>query len=145
VKMRRLPRRSLWRRRAKLTVAIEATARHAFYHDTTTHRMKSDVSRRNFPNGVGCIASEFPEWRRMKFYYTYILESEKTMNRFYIGFTEDLESRLKSHNHGNNPHTSKYKPWRIKTAIAFTDRQKALDFEVYLKSPSGRAFTKKRL
>ena len=32
-----------------------------------------------------------------------------------------------------------------KTAVAFTDRQKALDFEVHLKSPSGRAFTKKRL
>jgi len=50
-----------------------------------------------------------------------------------------------AHNHGNNPHTSKYKPWRIKTAIAFTDRQGALDFEAYLKSPSGRAFAKKRL
>ena len=81
----------------------------------------------------------------MKFYYTYILESEKSPDRFYIGFTEDLESRLKSHNQGNSPHTSKNKPWRIKTAIAFTDRQKALNFEEYLKSPSGRAFTKKRL
>jgi len=52
---------------------------------------------------------------------------------------------MKAHNHGYNSHTSKYKPWRLKTAIAFTDCQKALDFEVYLKSPSGRAFTKKRL
>jgi predicted GIY-YIG superfamily endonuclease len=42
-----------------------------------------------------------------KFYYTYILESEKIPNRFYTGFTKDLESRLKSHNHGKNPHTSK--------------------------------------
>ncbi|RLC11429.1 MAG: GIY-YIG nuclease family protein, partial [Deltaproteobacteria bacterium] len=38
-----------------------------------------------------------------------------------------------------------FRPWRIKTAIAFTDRAKALDFEKYLKSPSGRAFAKKRL
>ncbi len=81
----------------------------------------------------------------MQFYYVYILQSEKNPERFYIGFTKNLESRLKSHNQGNNPHTSKYKPWRVKTAIAFTDRQKALDFEVYLKSPSGRAFAKKRL
>jgi len=81
----------------------------------------------------------------MKFYYAYILQSKKTPNRFYIGFTEDLESRLKSHNQGLNPHTSKYKPWRVKTAIAFSDRQRALDFEAYLKSPSGRAFAKKRL
>ncbi|NOZ69359.1 MAG: GIY-YIG nuclease family protein, partial [Deferribacteres bacterium] len=41
--------------------------------------------------------------------------------------------------------TSKYKPWHIKTSIAFTDRKKALDFESYLKSASGRAFAKKRL
>ena len=66
-------------------------------------------------------------------------------DRFYTGFTEDLELRLKSHNRGDNPHTSRYMPWRIKTAVAFTDRQKALDFEAYLKSPSGRAFAKKRL
>lgn len=81
----------------------------------------------------------------MKFYYVYILKSQKDTNRFYIGFTENLESRLKNHNQGQDPHTSKYKPWRIKTAIAFTNRKKTLDFEAYLKSPSGRAFSKKRL
>jgi len=81
----------------------------------------------------------------MKFYYAYILQSENAPERFYTGFTEDLESRLKSHNRGENPHSARYKPWRIKTAVAFTDRQKALDFEAYLKSPSGRAFSKKRL
>ncbi|MCF8083900.1 MAG: GIY-YIG nuclease family protein [Deltaproteobacteria bacterium] len=81
----------------------------------------------------------------MKFYYTYILQSQSSADRFYVGFTEDLQSRLASHNQGNNPHTSKYRPWRVKTAILFTDRQKALDFEIYLKSPSGRAFAKKRL
>jgi len=65
----------------------------------------------------------------MKFYYTYILQSQKAPNRFYTGFTEHLESRLKSHNRGENPHTLKYKPWQIKTAIAFSDRQRAIDFE----------------
>jgi putative endonuclease len=81
----------------------------------------------------------------MKFYYVYILLSKKNPNRFYTGFTENLESRLRSHNSGDNPHTSKYKLWRIKTTVAFTDRHRALDFEAYLKSPSGRAFAKKRL
>ncbi len=81
----------------------------------------------------------------MKFYYVYLLQSEMDQERFYTGFTEDLDSRLKVHNSDGCPHTSKYNPWRIKTAIAFTDRQKALDFEKYLKSPSGRAFAKKRL
>jgi len=81
----------------------------------------------------------------MKFYYVYIIETGKSPKRYYTGFTEDLESRLKSHNQGSNPHTSKYRPWRIKTAIAFADRQKAIDFEEYLKSSSGRAFAKKHL
>jgi predicted GIY-YIG superfamily endonuclease len=79
------------------------------------------------------------------FYYVYILQSTMDTDRFYIGFTERLENRLKDHNSGKNPHTARYKSWRIKTAIAFTDLQKALDFESYLKSPSGRAFAKKRL
>ena len=79
------------------------------------------------------------------FYYVYILQSKTFTDRFYTGFTENVENRLKDHNMGKDPHTSKYKPWRIKTAIAFNDRQKALDFERYLKTQSGRAFAKKRL
>ena len=77
--------------------------------------------------------------------YVYIIQSLKDLNRFYTGFSEELENRLKAHNQSKDPHTAKYKPWRIKTAIAFTDRDKALEFEQYLKSPSGRAFAKKRL
>jgi predicted GIY-YIG superfamily endonuclease len=80
-----------------------------------------------------------------KFYYVYILESIATPGRFYSGFTESLHKRLDHHNSGAVPHTSKYRPWRLKTALAFTDRQRALDFERYLKSASGRAFAKKRL
>ena len=79
------------------------------------------------------------------FYYVYILQSEKHPDRFYTGFTENLEDRLDHHNRGQCPRSSKYKPWRIKTAIAFTDREKALDFERYLKTPSRRAFAIKRL
>ena len=79
------------------------------------------------------------------YYYVYILQSLKDLNHFYTGFSEDLYTRLNAHNQSKDPHTAKYKPWEIKTAIAFTDRDKALDFERYLKSPSGRAFAKKRL
>jgi predicted GIY-YIG superfamily endonuclease len=81
----------------------------------------------------------------MKFYYTNILQSQKRTDKFYTGFTEHLKSRLKSYNRAENPHTSRYKPWQIKTAIAFSNRQRAIDFEEYLKSHSGRAFSKKRL
>ncbi|MDD2709725.1 MAG: GIY-YIG nuclease family protein [Verrucomicrobiae bacterium] len=79
------------------------------------------------------------------FFYAYILESESNPARFYAGFTEDLQDRLRHHNDGSTPHTAKFRPWRIKTAVAFSSRQQALDFERYLKTPSGRAFAKKRL
>jgi putative endonuclease len=43
------------------------------------------------------------------------------------------------------PHTAKFRPWRIKTAIAFIEQERAIEFERYLKTASGRAFAKKRL
>ena len=79
------------------------------------------------------------------FCYVYILRSEATPPHFYAGFTENLKARLNHHNSGGDPHTSKFGCWQIKTAVAFTDREQALAFERYLKSPSGRAFAKKRL
>jgi putative endonuclease len=79
------------------------------------------------------------------FYYVYILRTVAQLPHFYTGFTQDLDARIKHHNSGGDPHTAKYGPWRIKTAVAFTDREQALAFERYLKSPSGRAFSTKRL
>lgn len=79
------------------------------------------------------------------FCYVYILESTQFAGQRYVGFTTDLRARLKAHNAGRVPHTSKYRPWEIKTAVAFRDRYRALRFELYLKSGSGRAFASKRL
>jgi putative endonuclease len=81
----------------------------------------------------------------MKFFYVYILQSENNTEHFYVGFTEDLRERLRVHNAGEVPHTAKFRPWRIKTAVAFAKRERAVEFESYLKSASGRAFAKKRL
>jgi putative endonuclease len=77
------------------------------------------------------------------FHYVYILVSETDENRHYTGITENLENRLKAHNNGQVPHTSQFCPWRIETAVAFRDRAKAIEFEKYLKSHSGRAFASK--
>jgi len=88
---------------------------------------------------------KFPAAQRNTFFYVYILQSERDPARYYTGFTENLNTRLKDHNTSKDPHTAKFKPWEIKTALAFGNRQKALDFERYLKSHSGLAFAKKRL
>lgn len=48
----------------------------------------------------------------MKFFYVYILQSERDAKSFYSGFTEDLQTRLERHNAGDVPHTAKLRPWR---------------------------------
>jgi putative endonuclease len=78
-------------------------------------------------------------------HYVYILQSEKFSEQSYVGYTTDLRARLKKHNEGGSKHTSKYKPWKVTWYCAFPDKQKALAFETYLKSHSGKAFRNKRL
>ena len=111
---RRMPRRSVWRRRASLRNRVE----------------RSGYGSASYPKMV-------------YFHYVYILESQLEDEHFYVGLTEDVKARLAKHNSGEVPHTSKFKPWRIKTAIAFTDPNRAAAFERYLKSGSGRAFAKR--
>jgi putative endonuclease len=82
---------------------------------------------------------------KSKYYYVYILTSVSEPDRHYTGFTEELADRLDHHNAGSCPHTAKYKPWRIETVSAFTNREKALAFERYLTSGSGREFTLRHL
>jgi putative endonuclease len=81
--------------------------------------------------------------RQMK--YVYLLQSIDFPDETYVGLTDDLRPRFTAHNAGRSPHTSKYKPWRLVTYIAFSNEQKAVEFERYLKSASGRAFANKRL
>ena len=77
--------------------------------------------------------------------YVYILQSLANVEHFYTGITDDLDARLSKHNSGAVTHTAKYRPWRVKSYVAFADGDRALAFEKYLKSGSGRAFAKARL
>jgi putative endonuclease len=81
-------------------------------------------------------------WQPMR--YVYILESLDS-EHFYVGITDDLSARLAKHDAGEVTHTSKFRPWKLRTYIAFSDEKRAFAFEPYLKSASGRAFAKKRL
>ena len=77
------------------------------------------------------------------FVYVYTLVSLSDPFRHYTGLTDDLHARLHVHNTGGCPHTAKYRPWSIETAVAFRCRQKASAFERYLKSGSGREFARR--
>ncbi len=78
-------------------------------------------------------------------YYVYLLRSIQNSDQTYIGFTENLKARLAAHNHGQSPHTAKFKPWELITYTAFKNKSTAIAFEKYLKSHSGKAFANKRL
>jgi predicted GIY-YIG superfamily endonuclease len=75
--------------------------------------------------------------------FVYILQSEVDPAKFYVGMSSDPARRLEEHNAGKSIHTNKYRPWRLTVTIAFADAAKAITFERYLKSGSGRAFAKK--
>ena len=76
-------------------------------------------------------------------YYVYSIQSEIDPRHFYIGVTVNVLQRLEEHNLGKSVHTNKFKPWKLVAFIAFKDKGKAEKFETYLKSGSGRAFSKK--
>ena len=77
--------------------------------------------------------------------YVYLVESLSGNGQRYVGMTSDLRRRLEEHDAGRSSHTSKFRPWRLVTYVAFSDRIKAEAFEGYLKSGSGHAFANKRL
>lgn len=76
----------------------------------------------------------------MPFTYVYVLHSVNHPERHSTGITSDLKARVAKHNRREVSHTSKFAPWILETAVAFSSPDKASAFERYLKSGSGRAF-----
>jgi putative endonuclease len=56
--------------------------------------------------------------------YVYLIESLSAQGERYVGMTTDVKQRLEEHDSGKSSHTSKFKPWKLTTYIAFTDRAK---------------------
>jgi len=75
--------------------------------------------------------------------FVYILQSIAHPDQYYTGSTDDFDERLKTHNAGKSPHTAKYLPWKPVVVVYFADPQRAVEFERYLKTGSGRAFALK--
>ncbi len=76
-------------------------------------------------------------------YYTYILHSSKS-HIFYFGSTIDLKSRFNLHNTGQVKSTKPHLPWKLVWYCGFEIEKQARDFEIYLKTGSGKAFAYKR-
>jgi putative endonuclease len=94
-------------------------------------------SRRTVP-GIGHASSAGMTDRRI----VYVIRSRKDSTRHYIGRTADVASRLASHNAGESLQTRNFAPWAIVVSVQFASEELAGRFERFLKSGSGRAFTK---
>jgi putative endonuclease len=75
-------------------------------------------------------------------YFTYIIKSQLDQS-FYIGSTSNLETRLRAHNSGKSPYTSKKKPWEIVYFEEFGNKSDALKREKFLKKQRNKEFYQK--
>jgi putative endonuclease len=67
----------------------------------------------------------------MKF-IVYIIFSNK-LNRYYVGYTSDLEKRIIEHNSGMSTFTSKATDWQIMLTEEFDSRETAHKRELEIK------------
>ena len=77
--------------------------------------------------------------------HVYVLQSIVDSSRTYVGLSSDVQGRLATHNSGGSRFTAPHRPWQLVASIEFADPNRAKHFERYLKSGSGRAFTKRHL
>ena len=79
-----------------------------------------------------------------KFYYIYVLQSEKD-NNLYVGFTTNLSERLKSHNLGKVPSTKSRIPFRLVYWEGCLSSEDATQREKYLKTAWGKRYIRNRI
>ncbi len=77
-------------------------------------------------------------------FYVYILRSQKD-KELYVGFTEDLQRRMKEHARGNVSSTRQRRPLDLLCYEAYHYKEEAQSREVYLKSSDGKKDLRKRL
>ena len=64
---------------------------------------------------------------------------------YYTGYTTDIKNRWQAHNNKEVHYIKSRLPVKLVNLIQFENKQKAYDFERYLKAGSGIAFRNKRL
>lgn len=73
----------------------------------------------------------------------YVLRSVNHPDRYYTGLTDNVQRRLEVHNSGGSKHTAPLRPWTLVAFTEFAHVDSAVSFEKYLKTGSGRAFSKR--
>ena len=79
-----------------------------------------------------------------KFYYIYVLKSQKD-GKLYIGWSDNLKSRLSVHSKGSVKATKYRLPLKLVYYEACLDRSSAIKREKTLKTGFGRKYLKTRI
>jgi putative endonuclease len=72
-------------------------------------------------------------------YTLYILYSEK-LDRYYVGYSNDIERRLSEHNRKKGKYTDKGIPWILVYTEVYESKKEAKDRERYIKSRKSKQF-----
>ena len=80
----------------------------------------------------------------VRMHFVYVLLSRKD-HKYYIGYTDNVESRIKKHNQGSVPSTKKRRPFDLIYYEAYVNVRDAEGREKFLKSGSGHRYLKKQL
>jgi predicted GIY-YIG superfamily endonuclease len=75
-------------------------------------------------------------------WYVYFLELSN--GDVYVGSTNDLRRRVKTHQRGQVGSTKAHLPMVLKSYVAVSTQRNARELERYFKSGSGKAFASKR-
>ena len=77
-------------------------------------------------------------------WFVYILKS-KNYKKSYVGFTNNIERRLREHNEGKNYYTKRFKPWILLKIEEYKQQTEARKREKYYKSKIKKKKLKKNL
>ena len=72
-------------------------------------------------------------------FYVYLIQSEVDSSS-YIGYTSNLELRIKQHNNGESIYSRRKKPWKLVYSEEFENKTFALKRERFLKKQKNKDF-----
>lgn len=80
----------------------------------------------------------------MKFYYVYVLQSKKD-KKWYTGYSDNLQRRLKEHKSGQCYTTKNRRPLKLIYFEGCLSKDDAIAREKYLKSGMGKRYLRNRM
>jgi len=72
-------------------------------------------------------------------YIVYILYSA-LIDKFYVGYTNNIERRLKEHNRRKGKYTDRGIPWALSYTESFSSKTEAMTRESEIKSKKSRSY-----